>query len=80
MMVRECSNCKHKSKGEDEAPCNRCERNASDMWEMESNADRIRSMSDEELADWIVSHDDATERNGRLERRGIVQWLKSSIR
>lgn len=45
----------------------------------QTNADRIRAMSDEELAEWIVNHDDVTERDGRLGKEGVMKWLKSSI-
>lgn len=39
-------NCKHNSNSRDNEPCCRCDRR-------QTNADRIRNMSDEELADWL---------------------------
>ena len=39
-------NCKYNSNSRDNEPCCRCD-------SRQANADRIRNMSDEELADWI---------------------------
>ena len=39
-------NCQHNSDSRDNEPCCRCD-------SKQTNADRIRSMSDEELADWL---------------------------
>lgn len=44
-----------------------------------TNADRIRAMNNEELAEWILSHDDITEEAGRLSKEGILNWLNSPI-
>ena len=40
-------NCKHNSNSRDNEPCCRCDRK-------QTNADRIRNMSDEELAEYIM--------------------------
>ena len=48
-----CEKCKYNSKAETEYPCNRCVHNATDKFEPITNADKIRSMSDEELAEFI---------------------------
>lgn len=39
-------NCQHNSNSRDNEPCCRCD-------SRQTNADRIRNMSDEELADWL---------------------------
>jgi len=55
-IIKECDNCKHIMTDTESFPCNRCKRNAVDKWEpmpKKTNADRIRSMSDEELASLI---------------------------
>lgn len=39
-------NCQHNSNSRDDGPCCRCD-------SRKTNADRIRNMSDEELADWL---------------------------
>lgn len=41
-------NCQHNSNSRDDEPCCRCD-------SRKTNADRIRSMSDEELAEWITN-------------------------
>ena len=45
-----CKGCAYVSRGEHEIPCVKCAQNASDNYKRMTNADRIRSMSDEELA------------------------------
>ena len=40
-------NCKHNSNSRDNEPCCRCD-------SRQTNADRIRNMSDEELAEFLV--------------------------
>ena len=45
-----CSICKHESKGENEFPCCECVHNAKEHFEPYTNADRIRDMSDKEMA------------------------------
>jgi len=55
------------------------------MWyETETNADRIRSMTDEELAEWIVAHScPVAVCNERLEDNHVdchscwLEWLKA---
>ena len=44
--INSTCNCKHNSNSRDNEPCCRCD-------SRKTNADRIRSMSDEELADWL---------------------------
>lgn len=41
-------NCQHNSNSRDNEPCCRCD-------SRQTNADRIRNMSDEELAEWITN-------------------------
>ena len=55
-IIKECDNCKHVMTDTESFPCNRCKRNAVDKWEpmpKTTNADKIRSMTDEELADML---------------------------
>lgn len=42
-----------------------------------TNADRIRAMTDEELAEWINKHDCHTNLYGYDPRDAILDWLKS---
>lgn len=55
-----CKGCAYVSRGEHEAPCIKCAQNASDNYKRMTNADRIRSMSDEELAEWLTNMCDFT--------------------
>ena len=45
-----CDECKYSSKREDEFPCTNCVHNAIEHYEPITNADRIRKMTDDELA------------------------------
>lgn len=47
--------------------------------EKPSNADRIRAMSDEELAEWISKHDCHTNLYGYDPKDAILDWLKEEI-
>ena len=49
-------NCQHNSNSRDDEPCCRCD-------SKQTNADRIRNMSDEELAEWLTNMCDI-ERHG----------------
>lgn len=50
-----CKGCAYVYRGEHEAPCIKCAQNASDNYKRMTNADRIRSMSDEELAEYLLN-------------------------
>lgn len=50
-----CDKCKHTKKEPTEFPCLECEHNrAVDNFEPMTNADRIRNMTDEELAEFLT--------------------------
>ena len=53
-MLR-CEKCKHYNCEADKYPCAECDSNVNDLFEekKQTNADRIRAMSDEELADFL---------------------------
>lgn len=53
--LKSCETCSYVGKSENDYPCSKCTRNASDMWKPMSNADKIRAMDDEELAEFIDS-------------------------
>lgn len=42
-----------------------------------TNADKIRTMNDEELAEWLFKHDTITYCHGRLNTEELLQWLQS---
>ena len=53
-MLR-CEKCKHMEVSGEKYPCSECDSIVNDLFESKkkTNADRIRSMSDEELAEFI---------------------------
>ena len=79
-----CKGCAYVSRGEHEIPCVKCAQNASDNYKRMTNADRIRSMSDEELAEFLckvksdyqwADHEFPSEEEcGELE-----EWLQSEV-
>ena len=83
-----CDKCQHKGKGLTEYPCNTCVHNAIDHYKPMTNADYIRSMTDEELSGFIKSvHDDGTCKEYAVANRlaftdmfgnnGVMNWLKA---
>lgn len=71
---KNCSNCKHTNKAEDEFPCSVCVRNYIDKYEPTTNYDRIKSMSVEEMAEFNVTHD--AENNMYLSLNGFLYGTK----
>lgn len=71
-------NCQHNSNSRDNEPCCKCD-------SKQTNADRIRNMSDEELAEWISTKDTCGQCAYELEcvcmkvpcTNGILKWLQS---
>ena len=71
-------NCKHNSNSRDNEPCCRCDRK-------QTNADRIRNMSDEELLDFICSIETYEEGSVKTIENGVsmhtvtevMDWLRS---
>lgn len=51
--LKSCETCSYVGKSENDYPCSKCTRNASDQWKPMSNADKIRAMDDEELAEFL---------------------------
>ena len=68
-------NCKHNSNSRDNEPCCRCD-------SRKTNADRIRNMSDEELASWYVIKCEIMmgikcQKPYKTCKDCILQWLQS---
>lgn len=75
-----CKGCAYVFRGEHEAPCVKCAQNASDNYKRMTNADLIRSMSDEELAEFLthaetLGYNDSSL-SGNLE---MIEWLQSEV-
>ena len=73
-------NCKHNNNSKDNEPCCRCD-------SRQTNADRIRNMSDEELADWINTKNSCDQCTYEPKSvcmkepcvNGILKWLQSEV-
>ena len=83
MSERSCSTCKYDGKSLLEFPCNECTNNrCRDHYAPMTNADIIRQMTDEELAEIIMCHmgdghcDDAYETNCI---ECTLRWLKEEV-
>lgn len=71
-------NCKHNSNLRDNEPCCRCD-------SRQTHANRIRNMSDEELAEWINTKNTCDQCAYEPDRlcmketyaNGVLQWLQS---
>lgn len=63
-------NCQHNSNSRDNEPCCRCD-------SRKTNADRIRNMSDEELAEFLAVHDLALNGNDLPMLTDWFEWLQS---
>ena len=85
-----CDNCGNQGKSMFDYPCFECTHNrAKDHWKPMTNADKIRNMSDEELAD--ILFDDCTIKMG-LEtckyldcdghdcKKCVFEWLQAEVK
>ena len=63
-------NCQHNSNSRDDEPCCRCD-------SKHTNADRIRNMSDEELAEFLAVHDLGLKGNDLPMLTDWFDWLQS---
>ena len=63
-------NCQHNSNSRDSEPCCRCD-------SRQTNADRIRNMSDEELAEFLSVHDLGLKGNDLPMLTDWFEWLQS---
>lgn len=74
--INSTCNCQHNSNSRDNEPCCRCD-------SKHTNADRIRNMSDEELADTLfdscleVMHKDECHADVGMCKKCISEWLQS---
>jgi hypothetical protein len=92
-MNKKCIECKHESKSVYDEPCYECIYNGgeNDMFESnkQTNADRIRAMNDEELAEFLYGIDHYWSDSERIVRFGdesmhdskedILDWLQEEV-
>ena len=94
-MALRCEVCKHKNCPSDQYPCSECDRNANDLFMDEgkqTQGDKIREMSDEELYNLIekikmcggLIRTETTSSECRGCKDGfccnVLQWLKSEVK
>ena len=75
-----CKGCKNEHCSADSKECQGCKQNAVDKYTRMTNADRIRAMSDEELADFIeMKQFFALANNGTDGEEHTLKWLQSEV-
>ena len=75
-----CKGCKYEKCSEDSKECRGCKQNAVDKYTKMTQADRIRSMSDDELADFIeMKQFFALANNGTDGEEYTLKWLQSEV-
>ena len=83
-----CNNCKHTNVDARDYPCNEC-KNAIitfDHYKPMTNADRIRNMSDEELAELIHTNNficAEMQENTKCQiecKKCLLQWLQAEVK
>jgi hypothetical protein len=91
-----CSGCKYESESVNSENCVGCKQNAVDKYTPLTNADRIRGMSDEELAEYIFdlgngseycyghcAYQDDCNTEGLDHNtciKGVIDWLKQPVK
>lgn len=81
--LNRCIKCKYLTTHDTEYPCKVCEHRVEtkDLYEPRTNADHIRSMSDEELAEWLTKITDDAQRDSITKcDYQWGEWLKSEVK
>ena len=74
-----CKLCKYENCSMESKECQGCKQNAVDKYTRMTNADRIRSMSDEELAEWFSTVTDDVIRGSTWSKDGWMKYLQSEV-
>lgn len=75
-----CKGCSYESEGKHGEHCSVCEgTKQGDMYKRATNADRIRAMSDEELAEWFSTVTDDVLRGSIWSKDGWMKYLQSEV-
>lgn len=81
--LNRCIKCKHLTTQDTEYPCNVCVHrvDTEDLYAPQTNADRIRAMSDEELAEWLtkITNDAQIDARTKMDYRW-GEWLKEEVK
>ena len=70
-----CKLCKYEHCSPESKECQGCKQNAIDKYTRMTNADRIRSMSDEELAEFLANFTWDNEPT----KKETYEWLQSEV-
>ena len=70
-----CKGCKYENCSPESEECQGCKQNAIDKYTRMTNADRIRSMSDEELAEFLANFTWDNEPT----KKETYEWLQSEV-
>lgn len=80
MNENSCDTCRYQDKGENEVPCIECNKRYQNKYTPMTNGDRIRQMSDEELAVELMcpygSEGPVCGVNGKTCKECTLQWLR----
>lgn len=74
-----CVGCKYEHEDEASPYCDKCTQNSTDKYTPASNADRIRGMSDTELAEWICGVYDDDESAGKFINGILIERYDEDI-
>ena len=75
-----CKLCKYENYSMESKECIGCKQNSVDKYKRMTQGDRIRSMSDEELADFIeMKQFFALANNGTDGEEHTLKWLQSEV-
>ena len=72
-----CKLCKYEHCSMESKECSGCTQNATDKYKRMTNADRIRSMSDEELADFLMDVSMGMLFDKKV--MNVETWLQSEV-
>ena len=76
-----CVGCKYENEIPDSKYCMGCKQNAIDKYTPMTNADKIRSMSDEELAELLTKITDDAQLDARTKcNYQWGEWLQSEVK
>ena len=75
-----CKLCKYEHCSPESKECQGCKQNAVDKYTRMTNADRIRSFSDEELAEWLTKITDDAQLDAETKcNYQWGEWLQSEV-
>lgn len=77
MENKGCDACKYEHCDTQDYPCSKCSHSYIDKYKPKTNADKIRNMSDEELAEFLAVHDLGLKGNDSPMLTDWFEWLQS---